>query len=78
MKVLDWFMAYMIVYLGLIKSLSKQGKYYLAALIVIALVAAALGPLGTVALLVVILFVLPAINSDVRQAVDREYRNLRK
>ena len=78
MKVLDWFMAYMIVYLGLIKSLSKQGKYYLAAVIVIALVAAALGPLGTVALLVVILFVLPAINSDVRQAVDREYRNLRK
>ena len=78
MKVLDWFMAYMIVYLGLIKSLSKQGKYYLAAVIVIALVAAALGPLGTVALLVVILFVLPAINSDVRQAVDREYHNLRK
>ena len=78
MKVLDWFMAYMIVYLERIKSLSKQSKYYLAALVIIALVAAALGPLGTVALLVVILIVLPAINSDVRQAVDREYRNLRK
>lgn len=77
MDFIKWLQAYAAVYSRRARNLSAKTIIYLAALVVVALLALILGPLGMLALAVIVLFVLPAINTDVRSEVEQEY-NKRK
>jgi hypothetical protein len=77
MKVLKWLQAYAIVYSRRLKELDSRTIMFFAALVFVAILALALGPLGTLVLGAIVIFVLPAINADVRSEVDDEY-NKRK
>lgn len=73
MKVFSWLRAYVVVYSDMLRTMTKTRLLYIAALIGVAFLALILGPIGTVLLLIVCLFVLPVINTDVKSAIDREY-----
>ena len=75
MDFIKWLQAYATVYSRRARNLSAKTIIYLAALVVVALLALILGPLGMLALAVIVLFVLPAINTDVRSEVEQEYNN---
>lgn len=77
MDFIKWLQAYATVYSRRARNLSTKTIIYLAALVVVALLALILGPLGMIALACIVLFILPAINTDVRSEVEREY-NKRK
>ena len=76
MKFFVWLQAYAIVYSGMVRSLSRGKFLVIAALVFVAIIASLLGPLPTAIMLVIGLFILPAINTDVRQAIDKEYNKL--
>jgi ABC-type antimicrobial peptide transport system permease subunit len=75
--VLKWLGAYATVHSRRMHQMSRSNLRIIAAVVVALIVAALLGPLATVVLICVVLFVLPAVNTDVRSEVDREYKNKR-
>ena len=72
---LKWLGAYATVYSRRLHNTGRSKLALIAAVVFALIIAALLGPLGTVVLILVVLFVLPAIHADVRSEVDREYRN---
>lgn len=75
--VFKWLGAYATVYSRRVHQMSRSSLRIIAAVVVALIVAALLGPLATVVLICVVLFLLPAVNTDVRSEVDREYKNKR-
>ena len=78
MKVLRWLGACLTVYIRHLFMLSEASLVEAVMLIFVLLLAAALGPLATVVLILIAVFVLPALNSDVREEIDKEYTRSRK
>ena len=72
---LKWLGAYVTVYSRHVCKTSRSKLALIAAVVFALFLAAVLGPLGTAVLVIVVLFVLPAINADVRSEVEHEYRN---
>ena len=68
-----WLGAYATVYSRRIHQTSPSKLRTIAAVVVALIIAAILGPLATAVLICVVLFVLPAINTELRSEVDREY-----
>ena len=73
-NILKWLGAYVVVYSRRVCNTSRSKLALIAAVVFALFVAAILGPLGTAVLVIVILFVLPAINTELRSEVDREYK----
>ena len=69
-----WLGAYVTVYSQRIHNTGRSKLALIAAVVFALMIAALLGPLGTVVLILVVLFVLPALNTDVRSEVDKEYK----
>jgi len=74
MNVLRWLKAYVVVYIRMLSTMNSERLTYAAAIMLVAIIAALLGPACTVALLVVSVLVLPALNPEVKQEIDRELR----
>jgi len=77
MNILKWLQAYATVYCRRLSNTDRKTLLFIVALIFVAVLASALGPAATMVLGVVIIFVLPAINADVRSEVDDEYKRRR-
>lgn len=77
MDILVWLQAYATVYVRRLSKMDRKTLLSILVLIVVAVLASALGPAATMVLGVVIIFVLPAINADVRSEVDAEYKRRR-
>ena len=71
---LQWLRAYASVYSRRAHNISRSKRLIIAAIVFALLIAALLGPIGTVVLVLVVLFVLPVIHTDIRREVDREYQ----
>ena len=74
MNVIRWLQAYATVYVHRLSQLDSKTILVIVALIVVAILASVLGPLATAVLGLIVIFVLPAINSDVRSEVEDEFR----
>lgn len=74
MNVIRWLQAYATVYVHRLSKLDSKTILVIVALIVVAILASVLGPLATAVLGLIVIFVLPAINSDVRSEVEDEFR----
>lgn len=78
MNYLKWLQAYITVWGGMASSLDRTRQGYIAAFVFVAFLASIVGPLGTLVLVVLVLFGLPALNTDVRRAVNEEYKKQNK
>ena len=78
MKVLHWLEACLIVYIRRLFMLSEASLVKAAMFIFVLMLAATLGPLATACLILIAVLVLPALNSDVKKEIDKEYTRSRK
>lgn len=74
MNVIKWLQAYATVYVHKLSQLDSKTILMIITLIVVAVLASFLGPLATAVLGLIVIFVLPAINTELRSEVDAEYR----
>lgn len=74
MDFFKWLQAYATVYTRRLSKLDSKTILFCIALIVVAVLSIALGPLGILVLGVIVVVVLPAINSDIRSEVEDEMR----
>ena len=72
--VFKWLGAYVVVYSRMLHRTSRSRLGFIAAVVFALIIAALLGPVGTLAVLFVALFILPAINTELRREVDNEYK----
>ena len=68
-----WLQAYAAVYSRRAGQLSSKTLSQIAVLAVAIILALILGPLGMLALALIVLFILPVINNDIRKEVEEEY-----
>lgn len=78
MRFLQWIEACLTVYLRRLANLSRASVVKVVVLIFAILLAAMIGLPATVVLVLVAVFVLPALNSDIKNEIDREYTKFRK
>lgn len=78
MRFLQWIEACLTVYLRRLANLSRTSVVKAVVLIFVILLAAMIGLPATVVLVLVAVFVLPALNSDIKNEIDREYTKFRK
>lgn len=74
MDFLNWLQAYATVFIRRLSKLDSKTILFGFALIVVAVLSLVLGPIGILVLGVIVVFVLPAINADIRSEVEEEMR----
>ena len=78
MRFLQWIEACLTVYIRRLATLSRESVVRAVLLIFAIVLAATIGLPATVILVLIAIFVLPALNSDIKNEIDKEYTKFRK
>ena len=78
MRFLQWIEACLTVYIRRLATLSRESVVRAVLLIFVIVLAATIGLPATVILVLIAIFVLPALNSDIKNEIDKEYTKFRK
>lgn len=78
MRFLQWIEACLTVYVRRLATHSRESVVRAVMLIFAFVLAATIGLPATVVLVLIAIFVLPALNSDIKNEIDKEYTKFRK
>ena len=75
MRLLMWLQACLLVYSRRLAATSRKTKMFAAAIVFTAIIASLLGLLATICTMLIACVLLPLLNPDIKNEIDREYTN---